>query len=944
MSLPRPWTALPFTILVVFALLLAADARAAGFEVTEFSAGLEAEGGTPDLEAGSHPMALHLQASLAPDPQSGSPFTSGDLRNLEFELPGGLVENPTVLPYCSRARLLTPRVNPLEEDGSGKISLSGESCPDRTQVGTITVTSSYEGGATRTFGLFNLVPPPGAPAELGASPFGAPLIFVPRLRQAEGEYGTTLRSEPISQLADISALELTLWGTPWSLLHNSQRGNCLNEAEPDFGWAKCSPGRPSINRPLAYLTAPTSCDAPLQFALRATSWQGGSDDAAQQFGPLQKCSSLAFEPHPSTQLSDPRASSPSGYLYEIGVNQAGITDPESRAPSPARKTVIELPEGLTINPSVGSGLGVCSAAAYAAETAASPPGGGCPAESKIGDFSLISPIVAGPIEGSLYLAAPHENPFGSLIAIYLVARSTQRGIIVKVAGELDPDPASGRLTATFDRLPQLPYSQLAIHFREGQRSPLATPAACGNYASEASLSAWRDPGLITHASLPFSITSGVGGGPCPGPSAPFTPTAAGGSVNSQAGAYSPFYLHLTRTDTEQEITSYSATFPPGLLGKIAGVPYCSDAAIAAAASRGGVEERDRPSCPAASLIGHTTSGYGVGSVLAYAPGNLYLAGPYRGSQISVVAIDSALVGPFDLGVIVVRSAIRLDPISAQASIDATGTDPIPHIRDGIPLHLRDVRVYLDRPQFTINPTSCAPSSIVSQLNGSGSLFADPADDSLASATARFQAFNCSALGFRPRISARVKGHTGRSARPSLRVIVQPRPAQANIASASVALPSSIFLDQANIRALCRRPQFAADECPKSSRFGSVEATTPLLDEALKGDAYLRVSDNQLPDVAFILRAKGFRFDLVGAVDSYKGGLRASFESLPDAPVSKFVLRTTGGPRSLLQASADLCGRDQLLTTRFLGQANRGWVPQTTLSAPCHKPSHRGGRR
>src|SRR3954454_22023731 len=264
----------------------------------------------------------------------------------------------------------------------------------------------------------------------------------------------------------------------------------------------------------------------------------------------------------------------------------------------------------------------------------------------------------------MFLAAPYDNPFGSLIALYLVAKQPQRGILVKVAGKVDADPVPSRLTATFDRLPQLPYSSLAIHFREGQRSPLATPTQCGPHSTSTDLTAWRDPGLVRHSDSTVAIAAGIGGGPCPQGTPPFTPSATGGLLNSRRGSLSPLSLLLWRSDGEQEITSYSATLPPGLLGKIAGIPYCPDAAIAAAATRSGIAERDQPSCPAASLIGHTTAGYGVGSVLTYAPGKLYLAGPYRGSQFSVVAIDSALVGPFDLGVVEVRSAVRIDPVTA----------------------------------------------------------------------------------------------------------------------------------------------------------------------------------------------------------------------------------------------------------------------------------------
>ncbi|HET7485867.1 MAG TPA: hypothetical protein VFJ64_10905 [Solirubrobacterales bacterium] len=895
-------------------------APAQAFAISSFGAAVSGEGGVPDTEAGSHPVALAISADF----DEGA----GDLRDLSLELPPGLFENPTAVPRCTLAAFETPRQSPWEE------SRSGESCPDRSQVGTLTLRSSFAGGETRTFGLFNLAPPPGAPAELGANPYGAPVIFVPAIRQSEGEYGITLKARNVSQLLSVEGLEARLWGTPAALLHNPQRGNCLNETEPGFGWAKCPPG--IEGSPLAYLTLPTSCEGPLAFTARAVSWQGQQATGTDSAPALKGCSALRFEPHPRGQLSDPRASSPSGYAFEIATDTAGVLEPRLSAPSPVRKALVSLPQGVSINPSVGAGLGVCTTAQYEAETASSPPGAGCPNPSKIGDFAVKSPIVAGEIEGSIFLAAPHDNSFGSLIAIYLVAKSSERGVLVKVAGRLDADPADGSLTATFDRLPQLPYSSLLVHFREGQRSPLATPAACGTLPGSAQLTPWRDASLVKSFSLPSQISAGVGGGPCPQGAVPFAPKATGGSVNSQAGAYSPFYLHLTRTDEEQEITSYSAAFPPGLLGRIAEVPFCPEAAIAAAGGRSGTQEREDPSCPAASLIGHTTAGYGVGTVPTYAPGNLYLAGPYRGSQLSVVAIDSALVGPFDLGVVIVRSAIRIDPTTAQATIDATGTDPIPHIIEGIPIHLRDVRIYIDRPRFTLNPTSCEPFAISSALNGAGQRFGDPTDDPLATATARYQAFNCGALGFRPRLSISLGGKTRHGGHPSFRVVVRPRAGDANIGSAQVTLPPSLFLDQGHIRSVCTRVRFAADNCPLGSIYGQVRAVTPLLAKPLEGPVYLRSSDGNLPDLLFALRGDGVEVDLDGRIDSSHGGIRGSFATIPDAPVTRFELSMPGGKRGLLQVAAarGLCAHPQFASSRFIAHNDRGVLSHPRLGVKC----------
>jgi len=951
MSRPRAALA-ALALLAAAALCLPAGAAAFDFlpGAEGFKAAAYGQGeNVVATEAGSHPVALTAEFNFEKD--EGTPFAEGDLRDLSLELPPGLIENPTAeglsnAGLCSQEKFQTPRGETQWEE-----SLSGESCQEKSQVGIATVTSSYGGGETRTFGVFNLQPPPGAPSEIGFNPYGAPIVFVPSIRQREGEYGITMKTTNVPQLASITGLTLTLWGNPWSVMHNAQRGECLNELEPEFGWAKCSVGRPLLpeSKPRAYLTLPTACDEPMTFTARAVSWQG--DEVARSSGgeTLEGCTGsngLEFEPTAVAQLVSKRASSPSGYAFDIEVDTRGVTEPQRRAPSPVRKAVVSLPEGVTINPSVGSGLGVCTEAQYAAETPTSPLGSGCPGESKIGDFQVVSPVVSGSFEGAIFLAAPHENPFGSLIGVYLVAKTIERGFLVKVPGELVPDPVTGRLTATFDRLPQLPYSDLEIRFREGQRSPLATPASCGPIATQANLTPWDDPGLVQSTSLPDHIDAGVGGGPCPSGLAPFAPLAKGGTLNSRAGAYTPFYLHLSRQVTEQEMVSYSASFPPGLLGKIAGIPYCSDAAIEAARTRSGVAERDAPSCPAASLIGHTYSGYGVGSVLAYAPGNLYLAGPYRGSSFSVVAIDSALVGPFDLGTVIVRSAVRVDPTTAQVSIDATGTDPIPHIVDGIPIHLRDVRAYIDRPNVTVNPTSCEKFSVASAMNGAGQRFGDPSDDTLAVATAPFQAFDCASLGFKPRISVRLRGGTRRGAHPSLRVAVRPRPGNANISFAQVTLPNSLFLDQSHIQTICSRPQFAAHRCPPGSVYGHVRVFTPLLGGPMEGPAYLRSSDHTLPDLVFALRGQGIEVDLAGRIDARKGRLRGTFASIPDAPVTRFVLSMKSGRRGLIVNAENLCARRQLAQARFLGHANLGRIYHPVVKAKCggkKKRKHRHKR-
>jgi hypothetical protein len=918
-----------------------------------FAASAREEGGAVDHQAGSHPYRLTTTINLNLGSESpgepGVPFSDGDLRELRLDLPPGLIENPSAVPQCSIARFHTPRISPFEA------SASGESCPDETQVGVVTVTSSHAGGP-RTFGLFSLAPPPGAPSEIGFNPYGSPVVFVPEIRQQGGRYQLSLRAQNIPQQVDISGLRITVWGTPWAASHNSERGNCLNEADPASPWENgCGAGVPQVSPPKAYLTLPSDCSDPLVYGIAATSWQQPGIVARRQFTrfaegeplALEGCGAIGFAPEARAFVANPRASSPSGFDFDLDVGSEGLLRPKRLNPAAVRGAVVTLPEGMTINPSVGSGLLGCAPGQYAAETVSSAPGAGCPNGSKIGDFTVQSPLFEQTVEGSIFLAAPFDNPFGTLIGIYLVAKAPERGVLVKVAGKLDADPASGSLVATFDDLPQLPYTNLRIHFREGQRSPLATPETCGPFETAIALAPWSGAGAELHASSATPITSGVEGAPCPEGTPGFAPRAQAGSVNSQAGAFSPFYIHLTRADTEQEITSYSTALPPGLLGEVGGIPYCSDAAIEAARHRGGFEEAEHPSCPAATEIGHTVSGYGVGPALEYAPGGLYLAGPFHGSTFSIVAIDSATVGPFDLGTVVVRSAIDVDPQSAQVSLDSAGSDPIPHIIDGIPIHLRDIRVYISRPHFTVNPTSCDPFQVASTLTGSGADFGSPADDGSATALSPYQAFGCGSLPFSPRFSLRLRGGTRRGQFPSLRAEVRPRAGDANIASAKVALPASEFLEQGHIGSICTLPQFAREACPAASVYGSAQAFSPLLAQPLQGPVYLRSApERPLPDLVADLHGGGLglRIEVVGHIDSVHGGLRGTFEGVPDAPVSRFVMNLKGGKRGLLVNSEDLCGQTGRASALFIGHNNLGVRLRPKVEAKCGGHGKGGGSK
>jgi hypothetical protein len=920
--------------LVALAALFAALApgSAAAFEIESFSVAARNQNETPATQAGAHPYAFTVKLGF--DTGGGAE----PLREATLHLPPGLLINPTAVPECLEAFFRTPRVSPHEA------SSSGESCPTSTQVGTIAVDV---GGSSRHYGLFNLVPPFGAPAAIGASPGGTPLVFTAHLR--ESDYGLDLSLGPVPRGLDLRSLEVTIWGTPWQPSHDAERGNCLNE-ETGGSWGSClvfdgaSAPESQINSDLTLPTTP--CGAPLGFSLSAASWQGTGATANYAAPALVVCNrSLSTV---KVQLMTENAAARTGLAFNVDVNDGGgILNPAGIA-RPAIKTAIaSLPAGLTINPSLGAGLGACTEADFARETATSEPGSGCPNNSKIGDVTLEGELgLSEPLHGSLYLATPYVNPFHALIGVYMLARSARRGLIVKSRGQLAADPA-GRLVATFDELPRILYTHFSLTLREGQRSTLVSPPACGSYPADLQIASWAEPEAFRHEGSTFLISHGEGGGACPGGGIPpFQPGLLAGSINPQAAAHTPFYLRMTRQDGEQEITSYSATLPPGVLGKIAGVPACPDAAIDAARARtgpgGGAEELARPSCPAASQVGHTLTGYGVGGTLAYAPGTLYLAGPYHGAPLSIVAIDSALIGPFDLGVVVVRSAIRIDPRSAQVSIDSAGSDPIPHILDGIPLHLRDIRVFVDRPDFTVNPTSCDPMEVSSLLGGAGADPFNAADDQSAVSSQRYQLLNCSVLGFEPSLQLRL-GASRHGAFPPLRAVYRAHPGQANLRSVAVNLPPAVFLEQAHIKGVCTRAQFRAGACPPASVYGHARAVTPLLEAPLEGPVYLRSSDHAVPDLVAALSGRGIQIEVPGRIDQGHGGLRAHFEFLPDAPVNSFTMTLGGGRRGLLVNGEDLCRHPARAQVRFIGQNSDTAVTRPPLSVRCKRRRAHAGR-
>jgi hypothetical protein len=421
---------------------------------------------------------------------------------------------------------------------------------------------------------------------------------------------------------------------------------------------------------------------------------------------------------------------------------------------------------------------------------------------------------------------------------------------------------------------------------------------------------------------------------------PFRPGFSAGSINNNGGAYSPFNMRLTRSDGEQDMTRFDAVLPRGVTGKLAGIGKCSEAAIALAKAKTGRQELAAPSCPADSQIGHSLVGAGVGSVLTYVPGKLYLGGPFAGAPLSVIAITPAVAGPFDLGTVVVHEALTVDPETAEVGVDGARSDPIPHILKGLPVKVRDLRVYVDRPSFTLNPTSCAKKEVRAILFGSFLDVFNAADDVPVSLSDRYQAASCASLKFKPSLSLRLKGGTRRGAHPALRAVVTyPQGANyANTRKAVVTFPHSAFLEQSHIRTVCTRVQFRAKQCPAGSIYGKARAFTPLLEEPLEGPVYLRSSSNPLPDLVFALRGI-VDFNAVARVDSVKASIRASFDSIPDVPLSKVVVEMQGGKKGLIVNSRSLCVHKSRAKSEFTAQNNKTYNTRPVVKASCGKTRH-----
>lgn len=860
-------------------------------------------------EAGAHPD-LTTEFLLNGDPSrldsEGQPAPWGVMRNLSVELPPGFVGNPQAFPTCSAAVLAS-------------FSFSAtEFCPTDSQIGVVSP-GLWNCCAPGLFNepLYNLPSPGGdVVARLGFVAVFYPVFIDVRVDpERDNALTATIVNAPSN--ADLTGTKTTLWGVPTSPIHDAQRLNSLEALICTFG--SCPPPRPSGLAQTAFLSSPTSCEErEVGFAANNYALPSRVVRASTALPELSGCESLPFQPSMSLKPTTSRAGAPSGLDVSLSMPQANLTNPGGARTSDLKSVAVTLPKGLTLNPSAAAGLGSCSEAEIGIASleplrfnSAAP---SCPPSSKVGTVKITTPVLSDPIEGSLYVAKQADNPFGSLLAGYLVAQGS--GVTIKLAGRFNLSPQDGQITATFDNNPQLPFSQLQLHFQGGTRGVLTMPSSCGSYSSHYELVPWSG-GATVSGDPGFSVSEDCEG------SASFSPKLRAGTNRPVAGAFAPFQVGVSREAAEQNLSSVSATLPPGELAKLAGVALCSDPAAKAG------------SCPAASRIGSVSVAVGSGALPLELPQHgrpeaaIYLAGPYQGAPYSAVVEVPAQAGPFDLGVVAVRSGIYVDPVTAQVSVRS---DRLPQILQGIPVLYRDIRIDVDRKDFSLNPTSCAPKSVRATLTSPGGAVASP--------VARFQLGDCAALPFRPKLGLRLTGPSHRRAHPRLVSTLHAKAGEANIARAQVKLPPAAFLDQSHIGTVCTRVQFAADACPPGSIYGKASARTPLLDQELSGPVYLRSSNHPLPDLVARLRTPGsqpIEVDLVGKIDSVNRSLRSTFEAVPDAPVSSFRLELFGGRRGLIELSGGLCKRRRA-TIRLQGQNGKTHNTAPVVAARC--PRHR----
>ncbi|HEU4944822.1 MAG TPA: hypothetical protein VFT10_06630 [Solirubrobacterales bacterium] len=854
------------------------------------------------------------------------PLEGRAIRTLRVDLPPGLSVNPEATPArCTLAEFLfSPAPGAFAPKCDTTTTQIGEE-----QVNVVTNKDNVEfppGSKTIIANkgtrlplipgvfqvpVFNLVPKPGEPALFGFVIAGRAPIFLETEVAWESDFHQSFRIKlnpaSASELQTIIS-RLVSFGMAGDGTFITNPTTCFDPAE----W------------PTLYSTwyrAESYEDPDPIFPNGSTPFEARVEDDEGNVYQQEGCDEILFKPeigvNPGTSEVDSPAAASVTTTLPFEVPTKGGDD---QLQSFVRKAAVSLPAGMGLNPSGSNGLLACSDAQFKkGQRVAS---NECPAASKIGTVEVETPALpAGSLKGDVYVGEQKSSDpeSGEQFRILAEAKSEQYGVVARLIGHTSANRTTGQLTAVFDEqqvgplagplpqgLPQVPFESVTLHF-DGSKEVLTSPPTCATAETTGQMEPWARPGEQAPVSSKFTLSSVPGGGTCPTTLAErkFTPPYTAKSDSTKAGKYSPFRVNIGRPDGQQELKRVDVTLPKGLTGNLSGIPYCSAEALDAAASSTGTAEKANPSCSNDSKIGTTSTTAGTGSHPVTLAGSAYLAGPYKGAPLSMAAITPAVSGPFDLGTVVVRVALNVNPKTAQVN---AVSDAIPDVFGGVKLDLRAVDVNVDRNKFMLNPTNCAAQATAGTINGGGG---DPTNEAAwgsYAVSAPFQATQCKKLGFKPKLYTRLfaKGKTTRAKHPKLRAILQTRKGDANVLRSALALPRALFLDQGNIRTVCTKPQLASRTCPKAAIYGHAEAKSPLLDKKLKGPVYLVSSSHELPDLVADLRGQ-VNIQLYGVISSKNGGIKTVFNNTPDVPVNKFILRMKGGKqRGLLINSRNLC--------------------------------------
>jgi hypothetical protein len=917
----------------------AVDAQPAPFEIRDFSFQALDSGGAPDMQAAGHPFSLTTSFDFTTLNEDtlfhgwlyGPPE---EVKDVVVDLPLGFVGDPQATPKCSLTALLL---------NSGKTQ-----CPAASRIGTLTIElppdefAMSEGKNSETTAIYNMEPEGGYPAEFGFTYFGKPLLMYASAAWLGSSYGLRVTAPGVPELGTMGA-SLTFFGDP---------------ALRDGGSSKSSP----------FFTDPVDCAGGSTPArIEVNTWEHPETYYSREapvFSGLVGCEMLQFQPTLEVQPETTQADEPSGYRFDIGIPQRTESFVAPGTPE-LKNATVTLPPGVSVSPAAADGLAACEATGphgidipaghgrafekpgEGEETGAdglshlSP--GHCPGNSMVGTAEVTTPLLPSPLEGHVFLAQPgcggegqaacteEDAADGNLIHVYLEVAGS--GVVVKLPGSVSLNRITGQLTATFRENPQLPVSRVVLDLDGGPRASLANPPSCGEATTTSDLSPWSSP--TTPDATPASSFPvdwyGKGGAEAPCPSTPpFAPSLVAGTVSPAAGAFSPFTLTLSRGDRQQYLSQLSVSTPPGLLGMLSSVTLCGEPQAAQGA------------CPASSEIGTTTVAAGPGSHPFWITGRVYLTVGYRGAPFGLSVVVPAKAGPFNLGDVVVRAAINVDPNTSALTVTS---DPLPQIIDGVPLRVQTVNVTIGRPGFMFNPTNCEAHQITATVGGSGG--------AAAQLSSPFAAAGCRGLPFSPTFAVSSQARTSKANGASLKVKVSYRPAQSNIRSVAVRLPKQLPARLTTIQHACLAATFAANPatCPAGSLIGIATASTPVLPVPVSGPAYL-VSHGgaAFPDVVLILQGDGVRVDLTGNINIAKGGITSStFANVPDVPIATFELNLPEGAHSALatnlpaSAKGNLCGAKLVMPTTLTGQ-NGLQVKQGTKVAISGCPKARSKKK